>query len=92
MAPPSLYQTSSEAARTLLIRESAKKAVNYKRTVIPDGFRGVKKVECAYLPDGTVYELTAYWMPDPTCRVFNMNTTQEEESKETCGTDSDSSD
>lgn len=56
LAPPS-YQTSPDTSRTLFIRERARKADNYKRTVIPDEFGGVKKVKRTYLPDGTVYNL-----------------------------------
>ncbi|CAG2196562.1 unnamed protein product [Mytilus edulis] len=68
MAPPSLYQTSEDAARVLCIREKARRSSQmYSGSVIPDGIGGVKKVEKAILPDGTVYELSAYWMPDPTC-------------------------
>ena len=93
LAPPSLYQTSPEAARALLIRERARKADNYKGTVIPDGFGGVKKVERAYLPDGTIYELTAYWMPDPTCRIMSdTNIPPKETSEEVVDNDSESSD
>jgi len=41
-------------------------------------------VERTYLPDGTVYELTAYWMPDPTCRaITDMNALQTDVSQET---------
>ncbi|CAG2215712.1 unnamed protein product [Mytilus edulis] len=39
----------------------------YSGSVIPDGIGGVKKVEKAILPNGTIYEISAYWMPDPTC-------------------------
>ncbi|VDI54807.1 Hypothetical predicted protein [Mytilus galloprovincialis] len=34
----------------------------YSGSVIPDGIGGVKKVEKAIMPDGTVYELSAYLM------------------------------
>ena len=68
MAPPSLYQTSEDAARVLCIREKARRSSQmYAGSVIPDGIGGVKKVEKAILPEGTVYEPSAYWMPDPTC-------------------------
>ena len=52
--------------------------------MIPDELGGVKKVKRTYLPDGTVYELTAYCMTGPTCRVItDMNALQTELSNET---------
>ena len=74
MAPPSMFQASPEAARAMIIREKAKSADTYINTILPTGYGGVKKVEKAILPDGTIYELTAYWMPDPECIVKKQET------------------
>ncbi|CAC5405924.1 unnamed protein product [Mytilus coruscus] len=48
-------------------KRKAKRGDMFSGSIIPDGIGGVKKVEKAILPDGTIYELSAYWMPEPTC-------------------------
>lgn len=51
----------------LCITEKAKRSDMFSGSEIPDGIGGVKKIEKVILPDGTIYELSAYRIPDPTC-------------------------
>lgn len=65
LAPPSLFQTTNDAAVVRSIRSRAVHSENYKGSVIPYGYAGVKKEEKVVFPDGTVYYLSAFWMADP---------------------------
>ena len=65
LAPPSSYQTTNDAAIVRYIRSKAIRSENYKGSVIPYGYAGVKKEEKVVFPDGTVYYLSAFWMADP---------------------------
>jgi hypothetical protein len=48
-----------------LIRNRAKDSRTYSSSVIPFGYAGVRKDEKVVFPGGTVYYLSALWMPDP---------------------------
>jgi len=65
LAPPSSFQTTNEAAIVRSIRSKAVRSENYKGSVIPYGYAGVKKEEKVVFPDGTVYYLSAFWIADP---------------------------
>ncbi|VDI38092.1 Hypothetical predicted protein [Mytilus galloprovincialis] len=78
-APPSRFQCSYEASKCLLVAEKAKKTGKYTGSVLPTGYGCVKKEEICILPDGTVYKLSATWVPDPSFQILKSEDTQTEE-------------
>ncbi|CAG2239816.1 unnamed protein product [Mytilus edulis] len=78
-APPSRFQCSYEASKCLLVAEKAKKTGKYTGSVLPTGYGCVKKEEICILPDGTVYKLSATWVPDPSFKILKSKDTQTEE-------------
>ncbi|VDH89710.1 Hypothetical predicted protein [Mytilus galloprovincialis] len=69
-APPSRFQCSYEASKCMLVAEKAKKTGKYTGSVLPVGYGCVKKEEMCILPDGTVYKLSATWVPDPSFQIL----------------------
>ncbi|VDI24753.1 Hypothetical predicted protein [Mytilus galloprovincialis] len=78
-APPSRFQCSYEASKCMLVVEKAKKTGKYTGSVLPVGYGCVKKEEMCILPDGTVYKLSATWVPDPSFQILKSEDTQTEE-------------
>ncbi|CAG2219654.1 unnamed protein product [Mytilus edulis] len=78
-APPSRFQCSYEASKCLLVAEKAKKTGKYTCSVLPTGYGCVRKDESCILPDGTVYKLSATWIPDPSFHSLKSKDTQTEE-------------
>ncbi|VDI58073.1 Hypothetical predicted protein [Mytilus galloprovincialis] len=63
----------------MLVAEKAKKTGKYTGSVLPVGYGCVKKEEMCILPDGTVYKLSATWVPDPSFQILKSKDTQTEE-------------
>ena len=85
-APPSFYQTSYDASRVLAIRMKAKSSASYHGSVHPFGYSAVKMDERAILPDGTIYHLSAVWIPDPMMSQQHSQETQTEQELTTSAT------
>ena len=63
-APSASFQTPAARLLQSLRREALRGPVQ-SSTRCPAGVGFVRKTERAILPDGTIYELTATWVPDP---------------------------
>lgn len=81
MGAPSSILQGQTAQLLRSTRVTARRRGALKRYFIPVGYLGVKRIEEAILPDGTVYKLTDFWTRDPECKRTRECMTQTESSE-----------
>jgi len=73
---PSIYYEGIEAQVLAGIRDAARREGHRRNSYFPAGFGSICREETATLPDGTTYQLTATWIPDPMMRSSSEIGTQ----------------
>ncbi|CAG2198430.1 unnamed protein product [Mytilus edulis] len=77
--PSTATSNMRDTSKCLLVAEKAKKTGKYTDSILPTGYGCVRKDESCILPDGTVYKLSATWIPDPSFHSLKSKDTQTEE-------------
>jgi hypothetical protein len=70
---PSLFTDVPPAPQLRVIRRSAIAGEGRREVrIIPQGYMMTKKIERCYFPDGRMYQIITYWVPDPECTMYTM--------------------